>query len=339
MQRDATMADWQRQSRHEPSVKVDLSTDRVPERDRLEYWREMSQAVSKIEWFPLADGVFHQQAAVYRLPGLRVIEGISTSTGFTMRRTPELVAREEDDLILEIQTEGFLILSQLGRETRVGPGEAVLASSSDVATAIRTPNCRFIALRLPRRLLAPTLREVQGRICAPLPNCEATLLLRHYVTAALASGALESSRLRELVVAHVYDLVALALAPKQEIIADAQRRGLAAARLSAIKADIIANLGNNDVTESSLAKRHRVSPRYMRMLFAADGMTFSDFLRCSRLTRAHQILTDPRNRGRTISSIAYEAGFGDLSHFNRLFRALYGARPSEIRAQRHLRVS
>ena len=68
------------------------------------------------------------------------------------------------------------------------------------------------------------------------------------------------------------------------------------------------------------------------MLFAAEGTTFSDFLRGSRLARAHQILTDPRCSGLTISSIAYEVGFGDLSHFNRLFRTLYGARPSEIRA-------
>ena len=211
----------------------------------------------------------------------------------------------------------------------------MLASTSDVATAIRTPNSRFIALSLPRHLLAPMLREVQSRICVLLPkDSEATFLLQNYLSAIIRSGALESTKLRDLVVAHLYDLVALAVAPEQEVIADAQRRGLAAARLCAIKSDILANLGDSGITESSLAKRHRLSPRYMRMLFAAEGLTFSDFLRCSRLTRAHQILTDPRNCGRTISSIAYEAGFGDLSHFNRLFRSLYGARPSEIRAQR-----
>ncbi|RUU46363.1 AraC family transcriptional regulator [Mesorhizobium sp. M6A.T.Ca.TU.002.02.2.1] len=33
----------------------------------------------------------------------------------------------------------------------------------------------------------------------------------------------------------------------------------------------------------------------------------------------------------TISSIAFEAGFGDLSYFHRAFRRLYGATPSDIR--------
>jgi len=67
----------------ESPVKVDFSTDGVPEPDRLERWREMSKAVHNIDWYPLAQGIIQQEAAVYRLPGLRVIEGKRTSTGFT----------------------------------------------------------------------------------------------------------------------------------------------------------------------------------------------------------------------------------------------------------------
>jgi AraC-like DNA-binding protein len=179
------------------------------------------------------------------------------------------------------------------------------------------------------------LRDVQSLVCVPLPkDAGATRLLLNCVPAVLTSDALESRRLRDLMAAHVCDLVVLAIAPKPDVVADAQSRGLAAARLHATKTDILADLANNDLTESALAK-HRLTPRYMRMLFAAEGMTFSDFVRRSRLTRAHQLLTDRLNGGRTIGSIAYEAGFVDLSHFSRLFRNHYGARPSDIRAQKH----
>jgi AraC-like DNA-binding protein len=35
----------------------------------------------------------------------------------------------------------------------------------------------------------------------------------------------------------------------------------------------------------------------------------------------------------TITAIAFEAGFGDLSYFNRVFCRLYAASPSEVRAK------
>jgi AraC-like DNA-binding protein len=43
------------------------------------------------------------------------------------------------------------------------------------------------------------------------------------------------------------------------------------------------------------------------------------------------MLTDVRFVQRSISSVAFGVGFGDLSYFNRAFRRCYGATPSEIR--------
>ena len=37
--------------------------------------------------------------------------------------------------------------------------------------------------------------------------------------------------------------------------------------------------------------------------------------------------------GESISAIAYAAGFNHLSHFNRLYRCVYGASPSADRAR------
>ena len=43
------------------------------------------------------------------------------------------------------------------------------------------------------------------------------------------------------------------------------------------------------------------------------------------------MLSDPRAGEMFISAIAYEAGFGDLSYFNRTFRRRFGASPSDVR--------
>ena len=312
-------------------IKLDFSTDAIPERDRLEQWREVfAKAAASMDWSPLTDGQVHQRATVHRVPGLGVIEGTRTNTGSQARLTPLLISA--DDLVLTIQTAGSFVLSQLGREARLGPGDAVLGSSSDVMTAMQMPKSQFIALCFPRHTLEPALQDGQNQVCVRVPGeVEALRLLRSYLSTVLSAGALHSPTLRDRVVAHIYDLVALTLRPNPDVLATAQQRSLPAARLCRIKSDIVASFGDVGLSEASVARRHRLTPRYLRILFAREGTTFSDYLRGTRLTRAHQLLTDRRNRGRTISSIAYEVGFSDLSHFNRLFRKQYGICPSDAR--------
>src|SRR5205085_9841831 len=128
-----------------------FSTDAIPERDRLEHWREaVAKAIIDIDWCPLLDRPFQQRAEIFRLPGLGIVVGTHTSTGFIARRTPELISKGTDILILRIQLTGESYQSELGRETTVAPGDAILASSSDVGTVMLKPDSRFVALGLPR---------------------------------------------------------------------------------------------------------------------------------------------------------------------------------------------
>ncbi|MCW2899158.1 MAG: hypothetical protein JWO67_1423 [Streptosporangiaceae bacterium] len=41
---------------------------------------------------------------------------------------------------------------------------------------------------------------------------------------------------------------------------------------------------------------------------------------------------DPRLANQTVSTLAFEAGFGDLSEFNRAFKARYGLSPRQLRS-------
>jgi AraC-like DNA-binding protein len=58
----------------------------------------------------------------------------------------------------------------------------------------------------------------------------------------------------------------------------------------------------------------------------------SKFVLDARLCRVHRMLGDFRCAARTIGTLAFEAGFGDLSSFNHAFRRQYGATPSDVRA-------
>jgi AraC-like DNA-binding protein len=45
------------------------------------------------------------------------------------------------------------------------------------------------------------------------------------------------------------------------------------------------------------------------------------------------MLTDASHASRSISEIAHLSGFNDISYFNRTFRRVYGASPSDVRVR------
>jgi AraC-like DNA-binding protein len=62
-------------------------------------------------------------------------------------------------------------------------------------------------------------------------------------------------------------------------------------------------------------------------------MSFSEFVLTHRLAAAYRMLTDLRFIDRSISRIAHDAGFNDISHFNRSFRRVYGASPTDVQRE------
>jgi AraC-like DNA-binding protein len=312
-----------------------LSTDDLPERDRMAVWREViGRTLLKVDIAPLPDQPFRAELVGGQLPGLAFMS--ETSTGRRIEKTRDLVAADgNDDIIMGVHVTGSTIASQHGREAAVGERSAVLMSNAETGHVIYPAASRHIGLVMPRRALAPLVPGLEDALIRPIPpDNEALRLLMSYI-GVLGGLTLTAPELQRLVAAHVHDLVALIVGASREAAAVAAGRGVRAARLAAIKADIAANLRQSELTVSTIATRQRVSTRYVQMLFEAEGTTFSQYVISERLAVAHRLLTDPRTAGRTIAAIAIEAGFRDLSYFNRTFRRRYGVSPSDVREEAH----
>src|SRR6202011_3445903 len=191
---------------------------------------------------------------------------------------------------------------------------------------------RFIGCRVPRGPVALLLGRLDDTPVHLVPHrTEALNLLVTYASAIAEALPLATPELQRLAVSHMHDLIAATIRATRDGRAIAEGRGIAAARLQAIMADITSNLGDGDLGVAEIARRHRVTPRYIHKLFESEGLTFSAFVLGQRLSRAHRILSDPRFADRNISSVAFDVGFGDLSYFNRAFRRRYAATPTDIR--------
>jgi AraC-like DNA-binding protein len=87
-----------------------------------------------------------------------------------------------------------------------------------------------------------------------------------------------------------------------------------------------------DLSAAAVAGLLGITPRYVHLLLEETGRSFSRHVLERRLETAALLLRDERWRLRKIAEIAAEAGFTDVSYFNRAFRRHFGTTPSTIRA-------
>jgi AraC-like DNA-binding protein len=177
--------------------------------------------------------------------------------------------------------------------------------------------------------LGPLLGNFERPAIIPR-NSEAQRFLESYL--GILSHPLTTPGLRYVVLNHIHELIAVALGDADDATAKANRLSVPKERLKAIKADILENLSSPELTETTVALRQRVTSRYIRKLLRAEGTTFSKFVLSQRLMHAHHMLSDPLCAGMKISDIALEAGFSDLSYFDRTFHRRFHGTPSEVRA-------
>jgi AraC-like DNA-binding protein len=152
-------------------------------------------------------------------------------------------------------------------------------------------------------------------------------LVAGYARLLLADATLAGAA-AQLAGSHLYQLAALAIDGRKDGQPDLP--GIGGARLALVRQDVARNLTDPDLDIEAIARRQGVTPRYVQRLFEREGTSFGQFLRDARLDLARAALA--AGDSRTISAIAFDCGFGDLSHFNKAFRRRFGETPSDIRA-------
>ena len=306
------------------------STDTIPERDRVAFCREqLGRRIFRADIEPGRDGPFYANFVLRVLPGLKV--AAMDRAASVMRRTPELIAGDEDGFFLNVVQSGTYAVSQRGREVNSGPGGAFLISCAEPGvTSLPAPG-RVLSLRFAHARLIELVPDIDDRVMRPIPRDIAALrLLRSYLGVLDDDEALETPELRLTIVAHIHELMALAIRGASEL-AGIERGGVRAARLRAIRADIIANLSRTRLSAKTIAHTHGVSDRYVHLLFEETGQTFGDFVEEERMKRAFELLTDPARAGMRIGDIAAVIGYAEHATFDRAFRRWFGHTPSDVR--------
>ena len=305
-----------------------ISTDGLDGPDALDAFREThGRVILRLEINP-TDGVPLNVDMRFRsLPGLGVAFGRSSPT----RNDHTTALIDSDDLVFVVMTSGNRSFRHAKREGTIGPGEAVLTTAGEAGTFFGDWSSS-VAFRLSRDILAARIGPPDDAVGRVIPAGSPVLrYMLSYAQLLDSENAINSAGLGRSIVAHVHELAALTLEQDADVLSRAD--GVRAARLHAVKTDIMRNIAQHNLRLDDVAKRQKISRSYVSKLLAEAGTTFTEMVLTQRLAFAYGLLTDPRQIDKTVSSIAYEAGFSDLSYFNRSFRRKFGTTPSDLRGR------
>jgi AraC-like DNA-binding protein len=310
---------------------INISSRSFADRERTEAFRELfGRNILRLEMEPQEDVPFGVEMNLRALPGLAIVT--SQMSAMTCHHRASMI--DNDDPVLVFVRSGLATYRQNGHDTTLRAGEAALTSNGVPGTAIGHTATNIVNWRISRSLIAPFVRNLDDAIGRPLDKTSTAMrLFLGYAGILDESEKLACADMRRLVGTHLIDLGALILGAGSEAAELAKGRGVAAARLRSIKEQIVAGIGNRDLTQSTVAARNGISTAYVRKLFGTEGTTFTEFVLGHRLSTAYRMLTNRPFDDRSISTIAHDVGFNDLSYFNRTFRRAYGASPSDVRGE------
>jgi AraC-like DNA-binding protein len=301
-----------------------LSTCGLLERERVPTWREQfCRALLRVDIEPKEGLPFYAAAELRALPELRVVKGTWSAARFWRNR---VLAADGDDSIGIIVGEGCTA-SQRGRDVVVNAGDGVAVLSQEPVDVTFAEGSVFSVV-VPRDALAGRVRSIDDSALQLIPRRSETLrLLLRYL-----KSFETSPELRKAVASHVHDLMALALT-RHPPLGESDLAAVGATRLNLALDHIAGRFQDPELSLTKVARSMGISPRYLQRLLEKGGVSFRAQVTELRLKRAFVLLTEQSEHKLRISDVALQAGFSDISHFNRLFRSRFGDTPGGVRAR------
>jgi AraC-like DNA-binding protein len=297
---------------------------------RIPMWREeFGKRIVRVDIEPSSDVPFQVEAALQALQGLRTLAWQGSAMRF--KRSQANIVDGDDSIGIVVCSPGRSHLSQRGQEIELRAGDAIALLHSEPAIVTYAEGLQF-GLSVPREALTLRVTNVDSLTMRPIfRRTEALRLLMTYLKSALKEGVLAVPKLRDTVVTHIHDLVALAISECAPL-GESSSSAVVAARHRAALDHIASHFQDPELSLEVVARCQGISPRYLQHLMTSSKTSFTERVNELRLQRAFALLIEPHGSARRISDIALEVGFSDISHFNRLFRARFGVSPRGVRS-------
>jgi AraC-like DNA-binding protein len=320
--------------------RITFSSDQLPahfgDQARFAHWHAQFEALTCcVDYSRFEDRAFRAQFQFAQFAGVQVSLFEGTLKRFA--RSASAIARGPDDDFCLLLNRGTarLQLSQCGRDAAAGVGGAFLGTNGAAAEmAVEAPG-EWAAVTIARDRLLQLVPRADDLMARPFdPGRPVLRHLKLYLESVLDHSDSETDpALEDHIGTTLLDLLALTLGAGRDTAEVAGLRGLRAARLREILAEIRVNFANPAFSPRHLAQKLALSPRYVQALLHETGVSFTERVLELRLQKARTNLMSHQNGRLKVSEIAYACGFNEISYFNQAFRRRFGASPTQFRGR------
>ncbi len=247
-------------------------------------------------------------------------------------RTPAGIRRgKEKTLVINFQVSGTSSISQDGRKADLIAGDFACFDTSRPYFVSASDANEVVSINIPANIFTNkmghteqvTALAVRGKtqIGALVSN-----MFRHVVTHIDSVRSTTAERLAttsiDLVIAALSDML------EQQPLHSGSGRTLLLYRAKTMIDD---HLSDPSLTIERIARDLGISRRYLTELFQAEGTSVCKWMWQRRLEKARAALSSHHLAGQSISVIAFDCGFSDMSHFCHRFRQAFSVTPTEFR--------
>lgn len=299
----------------------------VPERERFGYFQAVVDNVfcpMQVQPRGAAGETFRGSVEATDLGCVRLAR-VATSACAVQRRAGDVAKLSDAPYLVKFQLRGESLWSQRNREVHLRPGDFVIASMAEPYSLRFQDEYEMPVLALtPRtmRALTPDPDQFLGLLMDG-EDADCGLLSSFIGQVITRMGRLREPMISK-VEANILDLLGGVLS--------ARAAGAAASapqQLAQMKAYVDQHLHDRRLGPGMLAAAFNVSTRHVHSLFESEPMSVGRYVRSLRLQASRRMLREQRHR--SLTDIALDCGFYDLSHLSRCFREEFGQTPREFR--------
>jgi len=307
-----------------------LSTKGLPAMGRAAAWGEMyATRMSHVEFTPGDADHFDAELKVGPFGPVKLAR-LSLNRCSVERKQSHIVQNAPRMFNFLLQAEGASTFYHYGKESQLSEGDFVLCDTGLPHYFKTNEHSVTVMVRVPGDVLRtylPTPEQFCGQHLGRATGVTGTVAAM--VRELSAGPSMIDPVCEDRVARYLIEMISMSYMMGIDGVQEAS--AIAWQRRKDVIQFIEDNLRDPELSPATISEGLRVSPRYLRTVFASGGEKMSAYILRRRLEECARQMSNPAWSAHTLTEIAFSWGFNSAAHFTRTFNEKYGMAPREYR--------